>query len=182
MTLTLSIILTSLPLLSWYFQYKSSKRQNLLHEFKNHWTCYKGDWIFLIINSIFLYAVVVTPIIFLVIAVSILANTGMHFFWSRNNIGQTGHLFGKKTKKLNFAGWTHLIFSSIETAIIFWILIGISQNISLHIIGLITVSVFGLLIIYGSKKSNSSFIKSDSIAGTALTIAALSSLVLRLQM
>ena len=167
----ISFLLALLPLFSWTAQYHLSKKDNLLNSFKKHWTCYYGDWIFILINFLFLFSIKITPTFFYLIPVSILISIFTHKIWRNKNKTKkrNSHFFFNKTNKLNSSGITHLIFSSIQITIIISIFLS-PPILSLFFVELILIMLFAILMTYGSYKIHSQIDKLDLIASVLLVL------------
>ncbi len=150
------LILTSLPFLSWIGQYYFSKKHSLHESFKKHWTCYRGDWLFVIINVLFLFSVKISVAILYLFSISILINLYTHYKWGKENkIGKiVCHFFFRNTDQLNKSGIVHFIFSTIQMTLIISILILESIRPFIYF-ELFFVFAFGMFIPYGAYRINS---------------------------
>jgi hypothetical protein len=178
MKLIIAILLALLPFISWIIQYLVSKKNGLINSFKNHWTCYYGDWIFVIINFVFIYSVEISNKLWSILLISFIINIFTHSIWGNKNKSNKldGHFFYNKKNKLNFAGISHLIFSTIQMVIIISILF-LKPIIPIIFIELLFVLLFGIVIIYGSYKIHSKINKIDLIASLILIVLVLSKIV-----
>lgn len=81
-----SIILALIPVINFSLQYYFSKKAKVLNQYKNHFTTYWGDFIFIPINFVFLYAVsgVRFDLIVTVFIFSFLGNAINHYFFCKN--------------------------------------------------------------------------------------------------
>jgi len=160
-------MLATLPAVSWILQNHYSKKENL--DFKKNWTCYYTDWIFILINALFLYSIEISETIIVLFIISLSANIYLHKIWGKQNKVEKSHMFWKKTHKLNPAGITHLIFSTIQTTIILSILL--FQEISNFIyIQFLLLAIFGLLLLVGSFKIHKKITKMDLSVTIAIFI------------
>ncbi len=176
MKIAISILLVLLPILSRGLQYFFSKKNSMMDSFRKHWTCYYGDWIFVFINLFFVYSASFNSRFYLFLVISFLANLLIHSAWgNENKINKINwHLFHRWTGKLNQAGIVHLIFSTIESAIVASIFF-FKPIVPFIFIELALFVIFGIFIIYGSKrihwnihgtkKANSKIEKMDWIVG-----------------
>ena len=149
-------MLSVLPLISWCSQYLLSKKNGLMSSFKEHWTCYSADWIFVIINFLFIYSVQISNKLWLIFLFSFVINLITHYFWGcKNRIEQlNGHFFHSKTSKLNKSGIIHLFFSAIEMTIVISILL-LTPVFPIIFLELLFVFIFAGLIIFGCYKTHS---------------------------
>ena len=174
----LTLILASLPLISFFVQHEDSRRRGVFKSFKKHWTCFYADWIFVFINALFLYSTRISvntlAICFLV---SIIFNFTSHYFWSKSNEFDygLGHFYYKDLKKLNLSGYAHLIFSIIEMTIIFTVIFSYSRSYLIYF-QLILFAIFGLLVLIGSLKMYEKITKGDLIVGITLILVSLTKL------
>ncbi len=174
MKLVLSILLALLPLFVWIIQYFYSKSHNLLKTFRKHWTCYYGDWIFVLVNFFFLYSVSVSEIIYLLALISIIINLYIHALWGNQNkksIIQC-HLYHKGTNKLDLNGYAHLIFSTVEMTIISGIIF-LTPKFPIIFIELFILLIFGCFIIIGSYKIHSRINRIDLLAAIIIWLSVL---------
>lgn len=178
MKFLIAILLASLPLISWMIQYYASKKNGLIKSFKDHWTCYYGDWIFVIINFLFIYSVQISNILWITLLMSLIINIFTHTTWGNTNKSEksNGHFFYHQTNKLNYAGISHLIFSTIQMGIIMSIIF-LKPVTPFIFIELLFVLLFGIFIIYGSYKIHSKIDKMDLLAGSLLIIIVSSKIV-----
>lgn len=165
MKLIVSILLALLPLFVWIIQYFYSKSHNLLKIFRKHWTCYYGDFIFVIINFFFIYSVSISKIIYFLALISIIVNLCAHAIWGNQNKKKSiyCHLYYKKTNKLNLSGYAHLVFSIIETTIILGIIF-LTPKLPIIFIELFILLIFGYFILIGSYKLHSKINRMDLLA------------------
>jgi len=166
MKFLISIILSTLPLISWWSQYLASKRNHVLNSFKKHWTCYYGDWIFVIINILLLYSVNISNKIYVFFIISFLINILSHFIWGNKNKvnGEKSHFYDQITNKLNYSGIFHMVFSIVEMTILFTIFF-LEPKLPMIFIELFFVFLFWIFIFYWSKKIHSKIETIDLIVG-----------------
>jgi hypothetical protein len=153
MKILIAIFLALFPIFSWIGQYFFSKKNNLINSFKKHWTCYYWDWIFIIINVVFIYSIELSNIIYIFLLISIVINLFTHYIWWKENIINKSewHFFYYKTNKLNGAWIIHLIFSIIELTIFLSILF-LNPIFPFIFIELWFIIIFWILIILWSYK------------------------------
>jgi hypothetical protein len=154
MKLIPNLLLSLLPILSWCLQYYFSKKEKLLKIFKKHWTCYYGDWIFLPINFLFIFSIQLDYFIIYFLIISLISNIIIHKYWINQNkkYKTASHLF--KEGKLKIPGYVHLIFSTIQMTIILSLLF-LNPIFPYYFIQLFLLLFFGLIMLYGSYKTNS---------------------------
>lgn len=178
MKFIIAILLALLPFISWIIQYLVSKKNGLINSFKNHWTCYYGDWIFVIINFIFIYSVKVSKFLWYILLASFIISIFTHNIWGNKNKSNksNGHFFYNETNKLNYAGISHLFFSAIQIGIIISILF-LKPIIPIIFIELAFVLLFGIFITYGSYKIHSKIDKMDLMVSLVLIVIIISKIV-----
>jgi len=175
-------ILMSLPFFSWFGQYYFSRKHSLLGSFKKHWTCYRGDWIFVVINGLFLFSVQISSLIIYFAIISLFINLYTHYAWGKhhpeNNAGM--HLYSSGTTHINGSGMIHFFFSAIEMTLLFsvFFLEPIKPFIYLE---LIFVFIFGTFASYGAYKINNGVTKMDAAAALTIFLLSIAKFALLLQ-
>ena len=166
-----TLIVVFLPFVSWYGQYCFSKKENLLGSFKKHWTCYYGDWIFVLINLFFLFSVKISAIILYLFLISLLVNLYTHLQWGKENkINQLSyHFFLDKADKLNGAGIVHLVFSTMQMSIILATFI-LKPTFPFIYFEMFLIFIFGIFAVYGSYKIHSRIKAMDFLAALIIFI------------
>lgn len=160
------VILVGIVPVNWLLQYWSSKKQATLPAFRSHWTCYWGDWLFVVTNAVFFFSAPTFHILTIVtiFLAALIINIYTHRQWGRANT--QGHMFFPSTGTLSLAGWSHLLFSSAEMTIVALSLL-LPTNIFLHSLLLL----FAVFILIGSKNIHGRVQKMDAYASILLIIA-----------
>ncbi len=111
-------LMALLPVVSFAAQWYFSARAGTLPLMLRHWTVTAADWIFVPFN----YLVIQTIdwkrglSIFAAAAAALVANTWATAYWQANHL-DLGHMITHSGVVLP-AGWTHLVFASIETTLL----------------------------------------------------------------
>lgn len=165
------LTLTSLPFLSWIGQYYFSKKHSLYESFKKHWTCYRGDWLFVLVNLFFLFSVKLSFLFVYLLLISFFVNVYTHLKWGKDNkINKLSyHFFLDNTDKLNGSGIIHFIFSTIEMAIIASIFLLQSAYPFIYF-EMFFVAIFAIFIPYGAHRINSRITRLDVFASSSIFV------------
>lgn len=167
--------------MSWFWQYYFSRRNGLLDSFQAHWMCYRGDWIFIPINAIFLFSVDISPLLALLIVPAIVLNLFPHFLWGYENKKKRLrlHFYILNTARLSEAGIVHFIFSTIQTTVFFWIFF-LSPIIPFIFWILFLTILFSVVLVYCSYRMHGRITYDDMIVGMLILGAVLVKIVILL--
>ncbi len=170
----IALTLASMPLIAWILQYYSSRKNSRLNLFKQHWACFKGDFIFVPIGFLFIYSIRPNFLICLFFVFGLITNLLAHKMWARKNKERKSesHFFYKDSDKLNLGGYAHLIFSTILIALILSYLL-FEPLSPIIFIGLCLVFTVGVFMLVSSYKIHSKIDKFDLIEGIGLMGASL---------
>jgi hypothetical protein len=132
-TFLIGLILSTLPIINFVLIYFWSKKNNVIDLFKKNRTCYYGDLFFIFFNFFLPYSIVINwKLIYVLLLISIILNIIMHFYYMKIHKKENNKvfLFNNKLNKISGGGFIHLIFSTIQTILIFiFILSEIKSNI-----------------------------------------------------
>jgi hypothetical protein len=169
------IILGLIPVINFWLQYYFTKQEKIVSIFKKHWICYRLDWIFIPINTLFIFLIttVSRETILLLGIGSLIINYVVHYFRSIDNHIENSHIIHPQITK---AGRVHMIFSSIEFLIIALILVSPSQwGIIYSELWLLTVFIGWL--IYGGYRIHKKLYRSDVMTIIVLWAAIIAKVV-----
>lgn len=150
----ISLLLALAPIIAIRLQYFFSKKDKVLSQYENHWTTYKGDYVFVPLNFIFLYSFSPTlKTTILAFLFSLAANIIQHYIFVKmySKPNSAFHMVNTKKQKLSRAGWVHLIFSTFQLTILITALFSpiVTPWFYLYCLNVFAVSIMFLV---GSKK------------------------------
>ncbi len=125
----LTIILVSIPIFSIMLQKHYAKKDKRLNSFNKTYAVKYLDWIFILFNITFLYAVKLQYWNIIIILISIIGSIIMHKIWSKNKKKDLCFFHNIKTRKLTKAGLIHLIFTAIEASLMIIFMLSYIKNI-----------------------------------------------------
>lgn len=166
------IILFLLPIINFIIQYAYTHKAKTLPIFKDHWTSYWCDFIFVPINLLFFFINTI-PLIIIgwIFLGSIVLNYIMHRLrWWANKQWVASHMFYFRSSKLNPAWITHFIFSIIETTILTALIFSQHTTTTFFLV-LGCVSAFSVLLLLGSYHIHKKIAIRDSLVIIALLFA-----------
>jgi hypothetical protein len=127
--ISLAIILALLPIFSFLLQYFISNRNKKLKYFKELIPVMYLDWIFIPFNILVVYSIesVSRLVLWIALLTSFITNFSVHRYWYPRDGKPESYWFCKKSimSQMNV---THMVYSSLQTAII---LIFIISNLKL---------------------------------------------------
>lgn len=173
MKIFLAFLLGLLFFPNFYFQFIFSKRANLLRLFERNWVCYYLDGIFVAFNFLLPFSIKTNwPIVLLSLLVSLAGNFVIHRTWGDDNKrgGTKHHVFYESSDRLNTAGLTHFIFSTVQTALIA-IFIFSQPLLPFYYFGTAIIFVFSIFSVFGSYKLHHKLILVDLLVAIILFLA-----------
>ena len=159
------ILLALLPVINFCLAYHFSRQEGKLHKFRNHFTFYYADWLFVPFNFLFVFAVRVDHYWALVLGlVSIVCSFIMNIIWFAHHrkTKNEGHMYNFKTRRLTRAGLTHAIYLPIQLFLILYFVIFSINNI-FSLINLVVLLPYFLSYPLTSKKMHGKFVFTDLV-------------------
>ena len=164
--LILSVGLALVFIILWSFQYYFSKKNGVLDRFKKHTATFYLDWIFLPFNILWPFVVITTFEEFLIILIPVfIIDILIHIYWLKHYISngkEKNHLFNESKNNITGAGYSHFIFSTIQSSLVFSFFI-FSINSFLTYVSYVLLLLFFLGGIVSSKKIHGKVQTSDLI-------------------
>lgn len=160
----ISIILASLPIISYFLQKISSDFEHRKRYFGKFIPVAYLDWVFVLFNILWIY---VTPVNFYIVPlfmVVLIANTIFSIAWAKVHIKEKNplDLYDIKKKKLTFAGLIHLIYAQIQATLVLTFFI-FSRASLLTYLGIFFLMIYILSLPISSKFIHKKVILADWI-------------------
>jgi len=163
--LIIGLVLAAIVPINIFLQGYYSKIEKRTELFKKHFTCYWIDWIFVLFNFFWIYAVDFDLLYWAAsLFVSLILNLIAHHYLANMEEANAApsHLFNRGEKRILPAGFVHLVFSIIETAMLLIFIFSSLESFAAYIEICIIIAFF-LLVPYGSKKIHGRVIPYDWI-------------------
>lgn len=157
----IALILAFVPVLSWSLSYYFSKKEGKLKFFKNHFTFYYADWLFVLFNFLFVFCTNLNILFIPVISVSIVLSILINRIWFKGGINKLeAHMYNWKTRELTKTGHIHFVFMFFQLALILFFIVFSIKNVS-SIVSCLILILYFLSYPKSSKNLHKKFILSD---------------------
>jgi len=160
------ILLALIPVINFCLAYHFSRQEGKLHRFRNHFTFYYADWLFVLFNFLFVFAVRGDYYWAFVLALfSIVCAFIMNIIWFAHHrkTKNEGHMYNFKTRRLTRAGLTHAIYLPIQLFLIIYFVFFSINNI-FSFANLVILLPYFLSYPLTSKRMHGRFIFTDLFA------------------
>jgi len=151
-----------IPLINFFLLLYLTQREGTLNKFKNHFTCYRLDWLLIPFGALWGLSVNITFFQFLLVFLSFFViSVLVHYYWlNYSYTPEIDFMFDQKNKKFSPAGIVHILFmGGFLTLFASYIFLASKSVISYFAGGLMILFLGGL--IYSSKKIHKKIIISD---------------------
>jgi hypothetical protein len=173
----IGIILALLPVLNFFLTYWFSSKQGKLKFFKKHLTGFYNDWLFVPFNFLIVFTIAFSLkwsiALFLI---SLLLNLLIHKYYAKVIMKENNgsHFYDVALKKWTYSGFAHLVFSTIQTALILMFLAFSVKSYLTYIEGAVLIVFLSCMLVASKKTHNGKFLDSDLVSviiGIVLTLA-----------
>ena len=161
----LGVLLALIPVVNFCLAYYFSKKDYRLHLFKEHWSCYFFDWIFVPFNFFVAFSINIGSVtLSYALLVSVFVSFFIHWFWinihKREKIDF--YMYDLKADRFTRAGIVHFIFFVIELALVSLFFI-FSLNDVFSYLALFLIACFFLSTIPSSRHVHGKVKESDGV-------------------